>query len=72
MPRLSARPCAPAGVCLTQKLRPLIAACFQLGSGVHSREALIRQITRLAEGQDPRSLANGKATCSASMTTCRN
>ncbi|HSC83881.1 MAG TPA: HDOD domain-containing protein [Pseudomonas sp.] len=50
---------------LPLELRQLIAACFQLGSGVHSREALIlhvaRQVTGLAEGQDLRSLANSKA-----------
>lgn len=50
---------------LPLELRQLIAACFQLGSGVYSREALILHIARLAanvpEGEDSRRLANTKA-----------
>lgn len=50
---------------LPLELRQLIAATFQLGSGVHSREGLIMHLAHLAaalpEGADPRSLANTKA-----------
>lgn len=50
---------------LPLELRQLVAACFQLGSGVYSREALILHIARLAaslpEGEDPRNLASTKA-----------
>ncbi|WP_394559925.1 HDOD domain-containing protein [Aquipseudomonas alcaligenes] len=50
---------------LPLELRQLIAACFQLGSGVYSREALILHLARLAselpEGSDPRSLADSRA-----------